>query len=115
VKVAIEEIARFVKEGWPTPVKDWYMDDCNESVWEQAFADDDYTPREPGAIVRLEDFEAVLLYQGTDQDPGSRSFVALFKKWKRSLTTVTLLVEVPVEKAETLRAFIKAHEGKVLN
>lgn len=114
MKVAIDEISRFMAEGWPKPEMDWYMDDCDEGLWERSFSPDGYVPIYPGTVVRLEDFDCSILYQGSGPDPGSRSFVACFKKWKRSLTTTTLVVEVPNEKMDTLLAFIAASEGRIV-
>ena len=114
MKVAIDEISRFMTEGWPKPNEDWYMDDCDADLWEKTFSDGGYMPSNPGEVVRLEDFACSILYQGSGRDPGGKSFVEVFKQWRRSLTTTTLVVEVPTEKLDTLLAFIAASEGKVL-
>jgi len=118
MKVTIDEIARFIKEGWPQPEPDWFIDDTGDA-W-PTYLDEDhaYTPRVPGTIVTLEDFECDLCYQGSPTEEintDKKSFVKLFKKWKKSLTVTLLAVEIPNEKCEEFRQAVKALGGKLLN
>jgi hypothetical protein len=112
MKVAIDDIARFVKEGWPGP--NWYIDDCGPS-WEAKMSDDGETPRTPGEIVKLEDFECSVCYQGKDHPTrgSGHPFTTLFRKWYRGLSVVTIVAEAPKDKAEAIRAAIIAAGGKV--
>jgi hypothetical protein len=115
MNVLIDEISRFIKEGWPG--KDWYMDDCGPA-FEELFKEDGETPISPGTLVKLEDFECAVLWQGAGDDPSpgrmGYSFTTLFKKWKKALTTVFMAVEAPKDKADAVKAAIKKAGGRVV-
>ena len=112
MKVSIEEILRFVNEGWPDG---FYQDDCGPA-WEAHFTENGEVPRIPGEVVELEDFECVLIWEGEEPDPsqGGHSFTDVFRKWKESLSTVTISAEAPREKEADIRKAIADAGGKVL-
>jgi hypothetical protein len=114
MNVLIDEISRFIKEGWPG--KDWYMDDCGPA-FEELFKEDGETPISPGTVVKLEDFECAVLWQGEGDDPSpgqlGYSFLTLFRKWRKAQTTVFMPVEAPKAKADAVRAAIKKAGGRV--
>jgi hypothetical protein len=115
MKVAIDEISKFINEGWPGP--DWYMDDCGPA-FEEHFSDDGETPKAPGTKVELADFECAICWQGKGEDPSPHgdgySFLSLFRKWKRSLTVTIVVAEVPNNKLDAVKLAIQADGGKVL-
>ena len=102
MKVPIRDIARFVNEGWPGP--EWYMDDCGPA-WDAAFWDDG-NPRRPEEIVKLEDFECAICWQGVGDDPtqgSGKSFVKEFRKWYKGLRLTQSQLAVSAETIEDLR------------
>ena len=115
MKVLIDEISKFIKEGWPGPTGAWYMEECGP-VFEELFDLDGESPKDPGTVVKLEDFECAVLWQGAGDDPThgtGYSFLTLFKKWKKAQTTVFIAVEAPVDKADAVKAAIKKAGGRV--
>jgi len=120
MKVAVEEIARFMNEGWPGD--DWYMEDEGPG-WEENFDLESHStydsPRVPGAIVDDKDFQCAILWQGQGDDPSPHGdgyiFTSLFRKWRKAQTVSTLVVEVHKDKVETLTSFIKAAGGKIIS
>jgi hypothetical protein len=113
VKVPIEIIARFMKEGWPGD--DYYMDDFDEATWNEHM-DEYYNVRTPGAMVNPAEFSGFIGYQGND--PEKRriewDWLNLFKKWYQTLDTAFFAVQVPKDKLEDVKAAVVAAGGKVI-
>ena len=112
MKVPIEEILRFVNEGWPDG---FYQNNCGPA-WEVHFTENGEAPRIPGEVVELEDFECSLVWEweGSNTSQGGLCFTDQFLKWRKSLATVTISVEVPREKEADVRQAIEDAGGKVL-
>jgi hypothetical protein len=117
MKVAIDEIARFMVEGWPG--NDWYIEDDDEEHWKRHLnLEHNYAPRTPGTIVNDADFNCAVLYQGIAEDPTNGDgyeWVSLFRKWRKALKVTLLSVEIPNEKIDEVRQLLKNAGCKVLN
>lgn len=88
--------------SWPD---DWYYEDAEEFVNGEKVSDiPDDLPDD--AVIRI---EGGCIYDGED----GRDLVRHFGAWKRKQTTVRLIVEVDVTKADALKAAIKAAGGSV--
>jgi hypothetical protein len=119
MKVPIDAIARFLNEGWPKPDGDWYLEDNNDDLWEEYLNQDNpqYVARVPGTLVKLEDFDCAICYQGPGEAPSASAgwtFVKLFKKWYRGLSVTLLSVEVPNDMKTSIVHQIEKLGGKVL-
>ncbi len=98
--IPVDELAAFMNEGWPGP--DWYLSDHAEYLWETTFTEgrgtELYRPRQPGLMIHLAEYDALVRWQGSGADPtrgrGYR-LAALFQRWQRTRTEVTVVVCVP--------------------
>lgn len=117
MKVTVDEIARFMHDGWPG--QDWYIEEDDEDFWDEHLdLDNYYAPKVPGTIVNDADFNCAVLYQGLGEDPthgDGHQWITLFRKWRKALTVTLLGVEVPNDQVDAVRAAVKAAGGKVLN
>src|SRR4051794_23431764 len=117
MKTTVDEISRFVNEGWPKPDGGWYMED-GEPGWEEHMDDESYNPLIPGTVVQDTEFECGIFHQGEGEDPthgrGYR-FTTLFRRWKKQQTVTILSIEIPKANEADCRAGIKRLGGKVLN
>jgi hypothetical protein len=97
MKILGADIVAFFDEPWPDG---YYVDDSNKTVVDgKIFADDDDLLKNPLPLDKkyeLSDF-------GEQQNEGGPSLTAMFGKWKKSQTTVTLVVEVPMELEQEVR------------
>lgn len=68
-------------------------------------------------ITDLNDTDSVTILSGVVLDENDRSFEmsfeAYFKKWRKKANTTYLIVSVPNDKADAVKAAIKAAGGKV--
>jgi hypothetical protein len=107
----VEELAAFMNEGWPGP--DWYLTGHAEYLWENTFTQgrgkELYRPRCPGKLINLYDYDAMIRWQGSDQDPtrgrGYR-LMTLFRRWQRTRREVTVVVCVPHERLRNVLALL---------
>ena len=108
MKTTTSQLHKFINEGWPEPKEDWYMDDLNEELWATTFSGDDYTPKDPCQIIKIEDFDASMLYQGKDPEQKNdvKSLSSLFKKWVKAQTTMSLVITFPKEREAAVRALL---------
>ncbi|MBI6883100.1 hypothetical protein [Pseudomonas putida] len=68
-------------------------------------------------ITDLNDTDSVTILSGVVYDENDRSFEmsfeAYFKKWRKKVNTTYLIVSVPNDKTDAIKAAIKAAGGKV--
>jgi len=97
MKILGADIVEFFEEPWPDG---YYVDDSNKTVIDgNIFADDDGLLKNPLPLdqkYELSDF-------GEQQNEDGPSLTTMFSKWKKSRTTVTLVVEVPKELEQEVR------------
>jgi len=111
--ITVNELADFMNYGWPGP--DWYLDGDNDYLWEQTFihgiGKELYRPIQPGAVVNLHEFEAVVRWQGYGPDPSrgrGRCLTDLVLRWRQHRPEQVLIVQVPKEKLDEIVAYLKA-------
>jgi len=117
MKTTAAEFSRFLLEGWPTPSDDWYMDDLNNTLWEETFKNnDDYKPNYPNQVIKVEDFDAAVLYQGTDPKKKGeiKSLAALSKIWQKSQKSMTLTIRFPKTEEAKVRAILNREKLAVI-
>lgn len=110
MKTTTEEFHRFLNEGWPTPPDDWYLDDNDEKLWEATFHENDnYRPIDRSQIIESKDFDCAVCYQGNDRSLNTKTYSleALFKKWKKIQTTMTLVISFPKEQEKAITDLLK--------
>ncbi len=115
MKVAIEEIARFLEDGWPTPKEDWYFEDEGRGFVEHLT--EEYAPKIAGAVVDDREFYAALSHQGSSEDPTNgdgHDFLKLFRRWRKSQSTAMLSVEAPKELLDAVVRAIREAGGRVV-
>lgn len=118
MKIPIDDIAAYLK-AWPLGDL-WYIEDeVNQEVWAREMDCNNvgYAVRTPGTIVRLEDFEAVVYYQGPDEDPThgeGYSLVRLIKQFRKNQTTTTMVFSVPKGHEQGVEKAVKLYGGKLV-
>jgi hypothetical protein len=119
MKVLIDDIAKFLTEGWPTPKGDWFFDHEDAHPIETQLKwdgdNDVYVPVTPGEKVELADFDAEIMYQGSNRpEPATKMLAKEFKAWMRRRTHQTLVVEIPTEKVEEFTKIVRQMGAKVV-
>ena len=105
MKALGSEIVQFFKEGFPAG---YYIDDSTEDIrWDL----EGWPILEPSERYEIDDIG--VLVKEDDPNGDAYSLARSFAKWKKSLTTVTILVEVGKEKEAAVRSAIKAAGGRV--
>ena len=108
VKVKGIEWKRFYAEAWPEGV--WH--ECEEITIDGIEPPDDFdlSAVDDGAQITLAGGIVHLDFDGTIEGPSLETY---FKRWRKRQTTTVIVVEVPHESAEAVRAAIVAAGGKV--
>jgi hypothetical protein len=88
----------------------WPEDSCVDGMWwqvngaEQEDVDIDTIKDDDQLVV-----EGVLMHGSNDND-----FAALMRKWRKTQTSTTVVVELPVEHQAALAEFLKGLKGKIV-
>jgi len=90
--------------SWP---QDQWFDDSDESVAGMELDGDD--PADDATVT----FTCGVVY-ATRMDQEGVSLVSHFRKWQRSLSVTTVVVEVPRAKLDELKAWLKTNGGKTV-
>ena len=64
-----------------------------------------------------EDTDKIVITSGDIVDRRGENFTSLqstFRKWRKSLTTTTVLVEIDLDKLDALKAHVKSLKGKIV-
>ena len=112
MKATGAEITQFWQE-WPLG-PNWYVEESEIEVEGSEGA----MLLDPGTKYDLAQF-GVFCWQGTTPPAGGVpdpiSFQSEFKAWRKKRTTARVVVEVPTDQLAELKAWAKAHRGKVLS
>lgn len=113
VKTSAGEFKRFYND--PTVWKDDMFHEGEvvtlDGVEVDEIAGVDYGSLDDGVIITI---AHGVVYADARGNEEVGSLEGLFRKWRRQQTTDTFMVEVPKEKADAVRAAIKAAGGKAL-
>lgn len=120
--VLIDDIADVVNNHFPGI--DWYMEDAGQA-WEMGIGyfaydphNDVYRPNVSGVMVPLKDFDFTFCWRGNGPEPGNRNrvptkFVTLFNRVQRAKTTASLVIDIPKDRAQELRDWVRSIGGRV--
>lgn len=112
-KVIGAEIVAFFDSEWP---EEWYVDDGTLTCFEGKIIND-ADPNTLGGMpledkYDLDDFGVLLSSSRVTEPPSINTF---FKRWKKDLTTVTLIVEVPKDALRDAVQYIASQDCKIVN
>ena len=108
VKVTGSEWKRFYADAEAWPDGAWHEDE--DITVDGKTPGDDFDFSAVPDVAMLTVTGGVVYWKDTDEGP---SLEAHFKRWRKRQTTTVLVVEVPHEAAEAVRAAIAAAGGKV--
>ena len=107
------EIVAFFDSEWP---EEWYVDDGTLTCFEGKIINDADANTFAGLPLEdrydLDDFGVLLSSSRVTEPPSINTF---FKRWKKALTTVTLVVDVPKDALRDATLYLASQGCKVVN
>lgn len=101
MKALGSDIVAFFNSEWP---EDDYVDECSLSVDGEKIVKEDGTGDFPlSEKYELQSFGEIY----RENSDHVRSLDSAFRKWAKARTTVTMIVEVPKDKEEDIRAILR--------
>ncbi|QIG69795.1 hypothetical protein EVB81_226 [Rhizobium phage RHph_I46] len=108
MKIKGAELIQFLDTGWPKPEDDYY--------WDNGLFEDRPNGEPDPEVTYDTDELGPILYQGPDPDPipEGLDLAKLIRKWRKTQTTESFVVEVPKGKRDELVEFLDTINGKIL-
>jgi hypothetical protein len=106
-----KELKEFWELGEPWWPKDGFVEGDSYTV-NGAQTDDSF---EPGSCADTDQITIIAgcICDATSTDDG-RDLQTVFRKWRKSLTTTTVLIEIDLDKLDDLKTHVKSLKGKIL-
>ncbi|QIG74000.1 hypothetical protein PP935_gp225 [Rhizobium phage RHph_N34] len=108
MKIKGAELTLFLETGWPQPEDHYYWD-------HDLFVDRDNGDPDPEVTYDTDELGPIF-YQGPDPDPTGKDgldLAKLIRKWRKTQTTESFVVEVPKGKRDELVEFLDTINGVI--